>query len=356
MNNPDLIFNSLKIFFLAFFSFSLAMFWTPFLTYFLFKYKAWKKSSKKGDIIGDDTPPLFDDAHREAEKNTPRMGGLLVWITVLAVLAIFRFLPVIFNKGWIVKLNFLSRGQTWVLVFTLVSASLIGLLDDIFVIKGKRGISVWYRLLAVILIGLVGAIWFYFKLGWNSIYIPGAGDIFIGGLYIPLFVVVMAALFGGTPIDGLDGLAGGVFAVSFAAFGGIAFFRNQVNIAAFCMVLTGALLAFLWFNIPPARFYLGETGILGIVTVLTVVAFMTDSVIALPFIAFWPLVTAGSDIVQILSKKIRKKRVFLAAPIHHHFQIKGWSKEKVVMRFWIIAMVMAIIGMAVALLGRNLVL
>jgi len=352
MNN-DLIFDSLKIFFLASFSFVFAIILTPFLTHYLYKWKAWKKKSGKGDIIGDDAPSVFDDEHKKKEISTPRMGGLLVWGTVLIVAGLFRLLPAIFgDKGWIVKLNFLSRGQTWLLLFTLISASLIGLLDDLFVIRGKRGISVWHRLLAVIVIGLVGAWWFYFKLGLNTFYFPGAGDIAINGWFIPFFVVVMVALFGGTPIDGLDGLAGGVFAASFAAYGGIAFFRNQVNIAAFCLALAGALLAFLWFNIPPARFYLGETGIMGLVTTLTVVAFLTDSVVALPFIAFLPLATAASDIIQITSKKIRKKRVFLAAPIHHHFQLKGWSKEKVVMRFWVISTVMSILGMAVALLGR----
>jgi len=349
----ELIFDSLKIFFLSFFSFVLAMAWTPLLTHYLYKYKAWKKNSGKGDVIGDSAPSVFDLEHKKKETSTPRMGGLLIWITVLATMLLFRILPVFFNKGWVTKLNFLSRGQTWLLLFTLVSASIIGLLDDIYVIKGKRGINVWYRLLAVIIIGFLGAYWFHFKLGLNTIYIPWFGEVFINKMYIPLFVIVMVALFGGTPIDGLDGLAGGIFATSFGAFAGIAFFRNQINVAAFCLVLAGALLAFLWFNIPPARFYLGETGILGLVTTLTVVAFLTDSVIALPFIAFWLLVTAGSDIIQILSKKIRKKRVFLAAPLHHHFQLKGWSKEKVVMRFWVVSSVMAIIGMAVALLGRS---
>ncbi|MFH1175654.1 MAG: hypothetical protein V1698_02945 [bacterium] len=348
----DLIFNSLKIFSLAFFSFLMAMLWTPMLSHYLYKYKAWKKTSKKGDTIGDDAPPVFDEDHKKKEFSTPRMGGLLIWITVLAVVVIFRFLPIAFKKGWITKLNFLSRGQTWLPLVILISASIIGLIDDVLVIKGKRGINVWWRLTAVIAIGVLGALWFHYKLDWNTIYIPGLGGVFIGKLYIPLFVLAMIALFGGTPIDGLDGLAGGIFAASFASYAGIAFFLNQINIAAFCLVITGALLAFLWFNIPPARFYLGETGILGLVTTLTAVAFLTDSVVALPFIAFLPLLTAASDIIQILSKKFRKKRVFLAAPIHHHFQLKGWSKEKVVMRFWIISSVMAIIGMAVALVGR----
>ncbi len=352
--HEELIFNSLKIFFLGSLSFIVAMFWTPLLTHYLYKWRAWKKQSGKGDAIGDDSPKLFSDEHREKEFSTPRMGGLLIWITVIVITCFFALLAVFYDKGWVEKLNFLSRSQTWLPFFTLIAASLIGLLDDVLVIKGKRGISIWYRLFAVIIIGLAGALWFYFKLDWSSIYIPLMGEVAINGWYIPLFVFVMVALFGGTPIDGLDGLAGGVFASAFAAYAGIALFRNQINIAAFCVVLTGAILAFLWFNIPPARFFLGETGILGLTTTLVVIAFLTDSVIALPFIAFLPLLTAVSDIIQILSKKFRGKRVFLAAPIHHHFELKGWTKEKVVMRFWIISVAMSIMGMVVALLGRTL--
>ena len=162
----------------------------------------------------------------------------------------------------------------------------------------------------------------------------------------------MILLFSSGIVDGIDGLSGGVFASIFAAYGGIAFFRGQIDIAAFCGVILGALLAFLWFNIPPARFYMGESGMLGLTTSLTVVAFLTDSIFVLPLIGFILMVEVASDIIQFLSKRFRGKKVFLIAPIHHHFEAIGWPSYKVTMRFWIISSVAAIIGMVVALIGR----
>ncbi|MFH1705459.1 MAG: phospho-N-acetylmuramoyl-pentapeptide-transferase, partial [Patescibacteria group bacterium] len=203
----------------------------------------------------------------------------------------------------------------------------------------------------VALIGLVGALWFYFKLDWSTIHIPGNGDLEINGWYIPLFVLVMMAVYSGGVIDGLDGLAGGSFASIFAAFAGISLFLGQVDIAAFCSVILGALLAFLWFNIPPARFYMTETGTMGLCATLTVVAFLTDSVLVLPVIGFLLVIESGSVILQLLSKKFRGKKIFLSSPIHHHFEALGWPHYKVTMRFWVIGAVMAIAGIAIRLLG-----
>jgi phospho-N-acetylmuramoyl-pentapeptide-transferase len=241
-------------------------------------------------------------------------------------------------------------------LFALVAASLVGLVDDFLQIfrKGKYiggGLALRYRLILVALIGLVGGWWFYYKLGFQTIHIPGNGDFFFGLWYIPLFVLVMLATYSGGVIDGLDGLAGGAFGIMFAAFGGIALFQNQIDLAAFSIAITGAILAFLWFNIPPARLYMGETGVLGLCCALTVVAFLTDSVLVLPIIGFLLVIEAGSVIIQLLSKKFRKKKFLLAAPIHHHFEAKGWPHYKITMRFWVIGIVMAIIGVAIRLLG-----
>jgi phospho-N-acetylmuramoyl-pentapeptide-transferase len=161
----------------------------------------------------------------------------------------------------------------------------------------------------------------------------------------------MLATYTGGVIDGLDGLSGGTFASIFAAFGIIAFARNQIDLAAFCFVVAGAILAFLWYNIPPARFYMGETGTMGLTATLTVVAFLTDSVLVLPIIGFLLVIESGSVIIQLFSKKFRKKKVFLAAPIHHHFEALGWPHYKVTMRFWVIGVVAAIVGVAIRLLG-----
>ena len=162
----------------------------------------------------------------------------------------------------------------------------------------------------------------------------------------------MLATYSGSVIDGIDGLAGGVFASMFAAFAGIAFFQNQIDVAAFAAAMTGSLLAFLWYNIPPARFWMGETGIIGLTTTLTVIAFFTDSVLILPIIAFPLVLASASDIIQITSRKIWGKKVFRLAPIQHHFEAMGWPSYKVTMRFWVVSTVCAIIGMALALVGR----
>ena len=181
---------------------------------------------------------------------------------------------------------------------------------------------------------------------------PWLGAIDLGFLFIIFFVAVMLATFSSGVIDGIDGLAAGVFAAAFSAYSGIAFFQNQIDLAAFCAVIVGGLLAFLWFNIPPARFFMGETGILGLTTTLTVVAFLTDAVITLPIIAFPLALTAASDILQGLSRKFRGKKLFLVAPLHHHFEAKGLPSHTVTMRFWVVSVVFAVIGMVVTLMGK----
>ena len=158
----------------------------------------------------------------------------------------------------------------------MVAASIVGLVDDILQVKQKGkyvggGLSLKYRLGSVFLIGLIGGWWFYSKLGWTSIHIPGDGDFIIGIWYIPFFVLVMLAVYAGGVIDGLDGLAASNFPTIFGAFAIIAIFRGEIDLAAFCAVVSGAVLAFLWFNIPPARFYMGESGSMGLCVALTVV-------------------------------------------------------------------------------------
>ncbi len=256
-------------------------------------------------------------------------------------------------------MSFLSRGQTIVPLFALLAASLLGLIDDVFQIIGKgnyAGDAIVYRkikIATIVIIGVLIGSWFFYKLGVSSISIPFLGAIDIGFLFIPFFILVMLAVFSSSIVDGIDGLAGGLMAEVFAAYATIAFFHNQIDLAAFCAVLAGGILAFLWFNIPPARFYMGETGILGLTITLSVVAFLTDSVAVLPIIAFPLVITSLSAIAQMLSKKMRGgKKIFIVAPIHHHFEAKGWPSYKVTMRFWIIGVIFATLGIILALVGR----
>ncbi|OJI08430.1 MAG: hypothetical protein COX02_00905 [Candidatus Vogelbacteria bacterium CG22_combo_CG10-13_8_21_14_all_37_9] len=330
---------------------------TPILTHFLYKHRLWKKKAGKISPDGRETP-IFNKLHKDKETGTPRMGGVVIWFSTLVTILVFFLLANIWPGDATTKLNFLSRNQTWLPLFTLLVGAIVGLIDDLLQVREtidpkKAGLAFSYRLLVVIILGLIGGYWFYFKLGMDSLSIPFNGSWYVGAWIMPLFILVMVALFSSGVIDGIDGLAGGVLAVIFASYTGIAFFQHQIDLAAFCATITGGTLAFLWFNIPPARFYMSETGILGLNTTLTVVAFLTDSVFILPIIAAPLLITSISVIIQLLSKKLRKgKKIFLVAPIHHHFEALGWPAYKVVMRYWVISIIFAIIGMIIVLISK----
>lgn len=357
MESIEGIQNVLKVFGLSALSFFIGVSLTPILTHYLYKYKAWKKTARTKALTGGDAT-LFHMLHKDKEVGTPRMGGVLIWFCALFITLILYFTAKIFNHSELAqKLNFFSRSQTWLPLFTLISASLLGLVDDLLQIKEKGGymaggLSLTKRIGIVALIGAVGAYWFYFKLEKSAVLIPFLGEINLGILFIPFFIIMMIMLFSGGVIDGIDGLAGGIMAIIFAVMSGIAFFQNQIDLAAFSAVITGATLAFLWFNIPPARFYMGETGMLGLTTTLSVVAFLTNSAAVMPIIAFPLFAAMGSDIIQLISKKFFGRKVFRIAPIHHHFEALGWPAYKVTMRFWVISIILAIIGMVIILVGR----
>ncbi|MGM0438869.1 MAG: hypothetical protein ACQEP3_00320 [Patescibacteria group bacterium] len=360
--------NMTKVFVLGVISFGFTLLLTPAFTHFMYKHKLWKNKVRQKGIDGKQLK-VFTKHHSDKETSVPRLGGLLVWIPPLILIFLFYGFSFLSNHFWVEKLSFLSRGQTWLPLFTLVVASLVGLVDDVLQIiekpKNKAlkflfskmeryiggGLSLKYRISLVTLIGAVGSWWFYFRLGQDSIFIPGFGQFYLGLFFIPFFILVMLATYSGSVIDGLDGLSGGAFAAIFTAFTIIAIESGMINLAAFCLVLVGSILAFLWFNIPPARFYMGETGILGLTTTLTVIAFLTDSVAVLPIIAILLVAESGSVILQLLSKRFLNKKIFLSAPIHHHFEGKGWPSYKVTMRFWIIGVFAAIIGVVIRLMG-----
>lgn len=347
--------NVLKVFGLSALAFVIGVSLTPLLTYYLYKYRMWRKDARTRSPDGT-TTPIFHELHKDRETKVPRLGGILVWFVPLLITVLFWAFA---ESGGALaeKLNFLSRSQTWLPLFTLVAGSLVGLSDDLKQIYGKGhyiagGMRFSRRVALVILIALVGAWWFYFKLEVSHIFIPFYGELEIGFFFPMLFVLVMLAMFSGGVVDGLDGLAGGIMAAMFAAYSGIAFFQNQIDLAAFSAVVAGAIAAFLWFNIPPARFYMGETGIMGLTTSLTVIAFLTDAVAVLPIIALPLVLDAGSVVIQLFSKRFLGKKIFLVAPLHHHFEAKGWPAYKITMRAWVLSVVVAVVGMVVALLGR----
>ncbi len=357
-----MIIDIVKVFLPSTIAFTVGILITPILTHYLYKYEMWKKRAGKVALDGSATP-LFNELHKHKETGTPKMGGVVIWasvfITTVGIWFLAKFLP----TDVFTKLDFLSRNQTWIPLATLMLGSLVGLIDDFLEVKGTGdhiagGLSLKKRLLIVGAIALLCAEWFYLKLGVSSVMIPLFGTISLGWLFVPLFILVALGIYSGGVIDGIDGLAGGVFAAMFSAYAGIAFYQQQINLAAFCAVVVGGILAFLWFNVPPARFYMSETGTMGLTVTLAVVAFMTDSIagghglIVLPVIAMPLIVTTLSDIIQIVSKKVRGKKVFLIAPIHHHFEALGWPGYKVTMRFWIVSVIFAILGVVLALIGK----
>ncbi len=338
-------------------TFFIGIFITPFFTDFFYKHKMWKKSprTEAGDITNDH----FSRVHNtSAELSTPRIGGVIIWISVFLTVVVIYLLSVLLPTDLTEKLNFFSRSQTLIPLATLLLASLIGLVDDLLQIFGKGNYAkdpLIYRkikIACITLIGLIISFWFYDKLEATSIHIPFGGELDLGIWFIPFFIMVMLAVFSSSVIDGMDGLAGGVMSIIFTAFAVIAFINNQIDIAVLCAVLGGGTLAFLWFNIPPARFYMGETGMLGLTVTLSVIAFLTNSVLVLPIIAIPLVATSLSDIIQMISYKyFGKRRVFKVAPLHHHFEAIGWSREKIVMRYWVMSVVFAIVGVIVALIS-----
>lgn len=332
---------------------------TPIITHYLYKYKVWKKVGGKTALDGTKAVE-FTKLREDVETKTPRMGGIVIWGSVLITTLFLWILGMTSSNETFDKLGFLSRSQTWIPFFTLLIGAFVGFINDVLDVtslSGERGISLKIRLIVVGLVSLFIGWWFFDKLGIVSIGIPFDGDLFVGWLIIPLFILISLALYASGVIDGIDGLSGGVFASIFAAYAGIAFYQQQIDLAAFSATVAGALLAFLWFNIPPARFWMTETGTMGLTMTIAVIAFMTDTlgggkgIAVLPIIAILLVITVTSNIIQVLSKKYRGKKVFKVAPLHHHFEAIGWPGYKVTMRYWIISVISAIIGIIIALVG-----
>lgn len=326
----------IKIALMTFGAFLVAMVWTPLLTNFLYKYKV---AQQIRDKSWDNTDvPVYKKFH-EHKAGTPTMGGLLIWVTAAVLTVIFNF----------------DRNQTWLPLFVLVTTGILGAVDDILNMKGKgtiKGLGAKPKFFWLILFSAVGAWWFFYKLGFDILHIPGVGDFHIGLWYIPFFMIVVIGTANAVNItDGLDGLAGGLLAIAFAAFGTIAFFQGQFGLAAFCGAIIGGLVTFLWFNINPARFFMGDTGAFALGSTLAVVALLTDSALVLLVVGLLFVIEACSSLIQIFSKKVFKRKIFISAPLHHHLQAKGWTEPKIVMRFWLLGAILAVMGTVIGIIG-----
>jgi phospho-N-acetylmuramoyl-pentapeptide-transferase len=356
---PEVV-NVLKVLVTGFLAFLVAFFCTPILTHFLYKKKLGIKIKERS--VDGEKLTYVSEMHKH-KAGTPTMGGVIVWVTVLLlVLAshyIFPWFGELLRINFLARLDFFSRAQVWLPLFALISAGILGLFDDYMSVKGcgtnkGGGMRFLARFGWLIVISILGASWFYYKLGWDKLHIPAVGDFSIGFWYIPLFIfVILFTAISSNETDGLDGLDGGVLLIAFASFALISFFQNKVDLAAFCAAIAGAILAFLWFNIYPARFFMGDTGAVSLGITLGVVAMLTNSVLILFLIVFVYVLESGSVVIQLTSKKFFKKKVFLAAPLHHHFEAKGWPETKVTMRAWIFTFVTAMIGIIIGILGAG---
>jgi phospho-N-acetylmuramoyl-pentapeptide-transferase len=325
-----------RMFWFAFASFVIAVVWTPLLTNFLYKNKLGKRIRDSKDA------PIYAKLHAK-KSGTPTMGGLLIWVTTAVLTLLFN----------------LERSATWLPLFVLVATGIVGAIDDLLNIRGVGekggGLSLKQKFPLYAAIAAVGAWWFFYKLDWNSIHVPAVGDFTIGWWYIPLFVAMLVWIaFASNETDGLDGLAGGIFALSYGAYAVICLTQGKTELAIFCATVMGSLMAFLWFNIQPARFFMGDTGSMALGITLGVIAFLTNSVVVLPLITLVFTIEGLSFIIQMLSKKFRNgKKVFLSSPLHHHLEAIGWPEQKIVMRFWVIGAVSAVMGLSIALIGAG---
>ncbi len=338
-------------------AFALGIVFAPLLAGILYEKKAWKKKAGKGNGMGGGGTPIFDELHKIREVSTPRMGGILIWASVLAT-AFGIWLLARTVGGVFLDLNFIDRSETWLPIFALFVGAIAGLFDDLLEISsGTGGLSLRGRLAIVAVMGLAAGWWFYTKLGVTALGIPFGNPLELGALIIPFFALVTLAIYAGGTIDGIDGLAGGVFAIIFMTYAGIAFGESQFALATFAATCAGATLAFLWFNIPPARFYMSETGSMALTLALAMTAFAADNlakgvgVFVLPLVALPLTATVITTLLQVFWKKSFHTKLFMVAPIHHHFEALGWPPYKVTMRYWVITIIAGVLGLSIALIS-----
>ncbi|MBD3330989.1 phospho-N-acetylmuramoyl-pentapeptide-transferase [Candidatus Peregrinibacteria bacterium] len=331
-------------------AFLIAFLLSPWFTRQLTRFRIGKQIRE--NAMSGEKSKLFSALHAK-KSGTPTMGGILIWGTSLIVIILSR----IFSALGVIDHSLLNRKETYIPIFTLISFGLLGAIDDYLNVKGigkTKGLSAKLKLFWLIVLSLLGAWWFYSKLGFSSlaIPIPSIEAIELGIFYIPLFILVIISTANAVNFtDGLDGLASGLLILAFGSFGIFAFTEGMYILSAFCAIISGSLLAFLWFNIPPAKFYMGDTGSLALGATLGVIAMLTDQTLILPIVGFMFVIEALSVIIQLTSKKLFGKKVFRIAPIHHHFEQKGMKEFTIVMKFWIIGGIMAVFGTILGLIN-----
>ncbi len=354
MTDALTIFNVVRILTVATISFFLALLIEPLWMRVLKRYFArGKEIEKKGDTFWGQTP-VFNALHKKKE-GTPTMGGFIIWFSVAVLTVLFWILHGTVDGFWS-RVNFFTRSETYLPLAFLIIAGLVGMADDIIGIRRRGGFGMSARLGLYTVVAAIGGWWFVAKLGRDAIDIPFMGDLIIGPVwyFLAFVAVLVATAFSMNETDGLDGLSGGTFMTIFAVLGAIAIDQGRMDLATFIAAILGALIAFLWFNIYPAKFFMGDTGVMALGFVAGATAMLLNVPLLLPLIAIVPLMESLSVIIQTASKKIRGKKVFISTPIHHTFEALGWHETQITMRFWMMNAVGAIIGLTIFLADSKL--
>lgn len=348
--NTQIVFQVVRMLILLAVSFGVAFLLAPFVTRFLYKFNLTKKNIRDASLT-----PIFSRLHQN-KSQTSTMGGVIIWGTVIGLALVFLILDKLSDGFW-GYFNFVNRAQTYLPLVTMLIAGIIGLFDDllgVFKIGPKGGgLQMGLKIILYTAVAAVGACWFYFRLGWSTFYIPFLGYFEIGWWYLPIFIfIIVATAFSANETDGLDGLAGGTLLFAFGSLIVVSFILGRYDLAAMETVILGALLAFLWFNIYPAKFFMGDTGSMSLGITLGVIAMLTNTAVFLPFFAVILVIESLSVIIQVTSKKIFHRKIFLSTPIHHHFEAIGWPETQVTMRFWIISALASALGLVLFFLAR----
>ncbi|PSO42953.1 phospho-N-acetylmuramoyl-pentapeptide-transferase [Candidatus Saccharibacteria bacterium QS_5_54_17] len=322
--------------------FVLAMALTPVYTYFAFTYEAWKRVRQS--TTSGEKAPVFHKLHQEKhQRNIPTMAGVVIVVSVAVVTLLFNY----------------DQAQTLLPLLALVAAGSVGLVDDLINIRGEgtgvAGLRSRLKFWLILSIAAGVSVYAFVKLGYVSLAVPFLGQVPLGWGLVPLFILVILASANAVNItDGLDGLAGGLSTIVFGVYSIIALLQGNMGIAVFCATVVGVMLSYTWFNIYPARFFMGDSGSFALGTTLGVIALLTDTVLLLPIIGAVFVLEAGSSSIQLLSKRLRGRKIFHSAPLHHHFEAMGWPETKVTMRFWVLGSVSGTIGLMIAIWGGQL--
>jgi phospho-N-acetylmuramoyl-pentapeptide-transferase len=350
-----------------------AFIWSPILIKILYYFRIIKGAKRELAMI---------DSQKNKDQ-TPVMGGLLIIITVALITLVFNW----------------SRSYTWVPISVMLLSALLGAVDDLLNIFGSerrsrkltqifalirvhrefkmrmwyiitlpwsmfkrtsvwigsrtsRGIHVHEKLLLQFVAGSITAWWIYDKLGsaWHYIYFPFSIDIYVGWIIIPIVILIVMFTANAVNIaDGMDGLAGGMLISSFSALMLLSWINGFGEIAILNATVVGALATYTYFNIKPARFMMGDVGSLGLGALFAVNTIAIGEIGSIFFLGFLFYIEAITVLIQVLGRYILNRKIFKMAPIHHHFELKGWSEEKTIMRFWIIHFVFVVFGVWLAL-------